>query len=204
MRISFESLPEFLTSLGYRRTPVVSDKGQFSCRGGILDLFPVASTDPYRIEFFGDSIERIRTFDPIGQKTIGRVKSIFLSPAKELPLLQRATRLCSIVEYLDRPILVWDDLLAIEDAYVGLLQMPGARSSFFLTLEELLHRPLQHLFCAAQKIEELSSIERVSERTKYFAPLSFEMCQHRFEATRFFHPFGKIEPLEETLSDAKL
>ena len=204
-QIPFDDLPRRLTDLGYSRAPVVSDKGEFALRGGILDLFPVASADPYRIEWDGDAIEEIRTFDPVGQKTIGKVKNLFLSPAKELPLLREAARLAPIFEYLgDNPIFLWDDLLSIENNYVALKQMPAARSLFLYTLEELFKKiegKTQHLFCAAQNIEELSEVGKIGKReSKYFAPISFEAFQQPFVATRFFHPFLKIEPLEETLS----
>src|SRR5579872_1224259 len=67
--VSFATLEEFLNLRGYRRVPVVSDKGEFALRGGILDLFPLSSPSPLRIEFFGDEIDQIRTFDVIGQKS---------------------------------------------------------------------------------------------------------------------------------------
>jgi transcription-repair coupling factor (superfamily II helicase) len=168
-RLSFQGLPDLLTSLGYTPAPVVSDKGEFAVRGGILDLFPVASSDPYRIEFFGDEIEEIRTFDPVGQKSIGKASEIFLCPAKEMPLLQKASRLVNIVDYLDDPILFWDDLLAIEDTYVGLKNMPAAKSLFFYRLEELLKRwdKSQQIFCSTFPLEE-----------------RFEMFDHTFTASK--------------------
>jgi len=55
--LSFNAIPQQLTDLGYKRAPVVSDKGEFAIRGGIIDLFPVASQDPYRVDFFGDAID---------------------------------------------------------------------------------------------------------------------------------------------------
>lgn len=205
MDISFDVLPEMLTRLGYQRAPIVSDKGEFAIRGGILDLFPVASPDPYRIDFFGNTIEQIRTFDPIGQKTIEKVQSLFLSPAKELPLLREATRLCPVYEFLGPdPIFLWDDLLAIEDAYVAIKQMPAAKSLFFYSFDEILKKldgKTQHVFCSSQNIEELTEIAKKEQRSKYFAPISFEAFQQPFVATRFFHPFRKIEPLEETLQE---
>lgn len=196
-KIPFDTLPEFLTTLGYKRNTIVSDKGQFALRGGILDLFPAASSDPYRIEFFGDEIEAIRTFDPIGQKSIGKVDSFFLCPAQELPLLQKATRLVSIADYLDEPILFWDDLLAIEDTYVSLKQMPGAKSMFFSKLEDMINRFDRHIFCSEQNIEDLSDIKKSKERTKYFQPTSFQAFDHPFKANRFFHTFQKIENIAE-------
>ncbi len=177
-KISFNTLPELLTSLGYNRSAVVADKGEFALRGGILDLFPVASSDPFRIEFFGDEIEQIRTFDPVGQKTVAKVDEIFLCPAKEMPLLQKANRLVSIFDYLDDPIIFWDDLLAIEDSYVGLKNMPAAKSLFFYQLEDLLKKwdKQQQIFCTEFHLEE-----------------RFEMFNHKFKAKHFPHRFFKVE-----------
>jgi len=196
-KISFDDLPEKLTTLGYKRNTVVSDKGQFAIRGGILDLFPVSSADPYRIEFFGDTIEEIRTFDPIGQKSITKVNSLFLSPALELPLLQKATRLVALTDYMDDPIIFWDDLLSIEDTYVSLKQMPGAQSLFFYKLEDLIKRFSTQIFCASQNIEDLSETLKSKEKTKYFQPISFQALSQRFTALRFFHTFQKIEAVSE-------
>ncbi len=179
-RVDFSTLPEFLVSLGYSRSPVVSDKGEFAVRGGILDLFPVASSDPFRIEFFGDEIEEIRTFDPVGQKSIAKADEVFLCPAKELPLLQKSPRLVNIADYLDDPILFWDDLLAIEDAYVGIQSMPAAKSAFLFSFEDLLKRwdKQQHIFCTEFHLEE-----------------KFEMFGHPFQARQFKHRFHKVEHL---------
>lgn len=87
--ILFHTLSAKLESLGYRRAAVVSDKGEFAQRGGIIDIFPLSSPDPFRIEFFGDTIEEIRSFDPIGQKSIAKCDHFFLSPAWEKELLQQ-------------------------------------------------------------------------------------------------------------------
>ncbi len=200
--IPFDTIPHLLSTLGYKRSPIVSDKGEFAMRGGIVDLFPVSSPDPFRIDFFGDSIEKIRTFDPVGQKTISAVDKIFLSPANEIALLREATRLCSIFEYFSDPIVIWDDLLAIEDTYVALKQMPAARSLFLYPLNEVLKKmegKQQQLFCSSQSIEELSTLSNTGKRSLFFSPISFEMFQEPFAAFQFFHPFKKIAPLEETL-----
>jgi transcription-repair coupling factor (superfamily II helicase) len=167
-----------LTDLGYKRSAVVSDKGEFALRGHILDLFPVASTDPFRIDLFGDEIEEIRIFDPVGQKTIGKAEEIFLSPAQEMPLLQKSKRLVSIADYLSDFTVFWDDVLAIEDTYVGLKSMPAAKSLFFYSLNDLLKKwgDLQHVFCADFELEE-----------------RFEMFEHTFKAKKFKHRFFKVE-----------
>ncbi len=177
-KLSFETLPELLTSLDYARVSVVSDKGEFAIRGGIVDLFTVASSDPFRIEFFGDEIEQIRTFDPVGQKSVGKGEEVFLCPAKEMPLLQKTSRLINISDYLNDPILFWDDLLAIEDTYIGLKGMPAAKSLFFSNFEELLKRwdQNQQIFC-----------------TEFPLEAQFEMFNHKFKARHFKHRFFKVE-----------
>ena len=198
-KIAFETLPEFLTSLGYARAAVVSDKGEFAIRGGILDLFPSASSDPVRIEFFGDVVEQIRTFDPVGQKSIDKIESIFICPVKEMPLLQKAARLISVGNlFPEEPIIFWDDLLAIEDTYAKLKAMPAAKSLFFYPLEELLKKLKQHIqiFCTDASIEELSTIAKEGKEIR------FEAFHHTFKAKRFLHPFRKpidyFSPPEET------
>ncbi|MBX7066245.1 MAG: transcription-repair coupling factor [Parachlamydiales bacterium] len=177
-KIPFDSLPELLTNLGYKQAAVVSDKGEFAVRGGILDLFPVASPDPFRIDFFGDEIEEIRTFDPVGQKSIGKATEVFLCPAQEMPLLQKAQRLVSIADYLGDFTVFWDDLLAIEDTYVGLKSMPASKSLFFYSLNDLLKKwnDRQHIFCTEFHLEE-----------------RFEMFDHKFQAKEYKHRFYKVE-----------
>lgn len=209
--IHFNSIPNLLIDLGYKRSAVVSDKGEFAIRGGIIDLFPVSSSDPYRVDFFGDEIDQIRTFDPIGQKSIQKVDSLFLCPANELHLLQRAKRLVPVTDYLNGYILMWDDLLAIEDAYVALNNMPGAKSPYFFQLKDLMTRfdDVQHLFSASHKLEELFDEQTQSkERSKYFQSVSFELLSHRFDANRFFHPLRKVadyfEPPEGLDEEARL
>ena len=196
-RVEFGKIAEYLTELGYKPCPVVSDKGQFALRGGILDLFPVASTDPFRIEFWGDKIEAIRTFDPVGQKSIQAAKEVFLSPAQELTLLRKASHLSSITDYLgDDFLLFWDDFAAIEDTNVAIQAMPGAKGPFFYSLDDLLKRlnGQQQLFGAPQSIESLSQVRKNKERSKHLQSISFEAMGHTFHSQRWFHPFQR--PIE--------
>ncbi len=197
MTLNFDSLPEILTSLGYQRHAVVSDKGQFAIRGGIVDLFPTSSPDPYRIEFFENEIEEIRSFDPVGQKSIQKIEAFFLPPATELSILQKSKTLSSIIDYLHDPIIFFDDLLNLEETYVNLKNMPGAKSPFFESLEKILPRFEKCFFYTSQNIELLSEVSLSKERTKHIQPISFEMFHHKFHAKRFFHPFQKVEDISE-------
>ncbi len=79
-----DELARKLTAMGYRNAPLVEDAGTFSLRGDILDVFPSLHETPVRLEFFGDTIESMRSFDPDTQRTIDMVKELTLLPAREL------------------------------------------------------------------------------------------------------------------------
>ena len=74
--ISFDKLNEQLFELNFRREDFVVEPGEFAVRGGILDIFPYSSQTPYRIEFFGDEITRIRSFDIESQRSEKNHQSI--------------------------------------------------------------------------------------------------------------------------------
>ncbi|MBE6071971.1 MAG: transcription-repair coupling factor [Clostridium butyricum] len=84
--VDFNEVSSKLVQSGYERVEMVEGKGQFSLRGGILDVFPTCSSYPYRIELFGDEIESIRTFNIESQRSIEKVKSVNIFPAKEIIL----------------------------------------------------------------------------------------------------------------------
>ncbi|GFR38411.1 transcription-repair-coupling factor [Insulibacter thermoxylanivorax] len=73
-----------LVRLGYERTDMVEKKGEFSIRGGIMDVYPLTADEAYRIEWFDDEIDSIRTFDPSDQRSIHRVESLTITPAREI------------------------------------------------------------------------------------------------------------------------
>jgi transcription-repair coupling factor (superfamily II helicase) len=74
-----------LESVGYQCVSQVLQHGEFAVRGAILDLFPMGSNVPYRIELFDDEVESIRTFDVETQRSAGKVDAINLFPAREFP-----------------------------------------------------------------------------------------------------------------------
>ncbi len=79
-----------LTELGYQAVPLVEDRGTFSVRGDIIDLFPPSREEPVRLEFFGDFIERMRPFDPASQRTRDEeLNELAVLPARELILAGR-------------------------------------------------------------------------------------------------------------------
>jgi transcription-repair coupling factor (superfamily II helicase) len=75
-----------LVELGYSREPLVEDRGQFSLRGGILDVFPAAADAPVRAEWAGDAIETLRLFDPENQRSVMAVPEVSIRTGRELLL----------------------------------------------------------------------------------------------------------------------
>ena len=74
-----------LDRAGYRCVSEVLERGEFAVRGSLIDLFPMGSRMPYRIDLFDDEVDSIRTFDPETQRTIEKVERIELLPAREFP-----------------------------------------------------------------------------------------------------------------------
>ena len=68
---------------GYQPSDTVLEPGQYSHRGGLLDIWPQSESNPVRLEFFGDEIDTIRRFDPSSQRTVEKLQSILVSPARE-------------------------------------------------------------------------------------------------------------------------
>ncbi|MCK6262807.1 transcription-repair coupling factor [Vibrio sp. ZSDE26] len=87
---SLEKLRIQLEQSGYRNVDQVFGPGEYASRGSILDLFPMGSQDPYRIDFFDDEIDTIRTFDPENQRSIEDIQEIRLLPAHEFPTSESA------------------------------------------------------------------------------------------------------------------
>ncbi|WP_444958032.1 transcription-repair coupling factor [Microbulbifer sp. ZKSA002] len=79
-----------LEQAGYHCVDTVYEHGEFAVRGSLMDIFPMGSPLPYRIDLFDDEIESLRTFDPETQRTIDKVKTIHLLPAREFPLHKAA------------------------------------------------------------------------------------------------------------------
>jgi transcription-repair coupling factor (superfamily II helicase) len=83
IEIAREALAAKLVLLGFTRTPLVEDPGTFAVRGGIVDLWSPADAQPVRLEFFGDEIESVRSFDPQNQRSGAEVAEVLLCPARE-------------------------------------------------------------------------------------------------------------------------
>lgn len=91
-RVDMDKLVERLVGEGFERTSTVRERGEFAIRGGILDLFVPGEEEPVRLDFFGDTLESIRSFDATSQMTTGQLKQFSLQPMSEISLDEDAIR----------------------------------------------------------------------------------------------------------------
>ena len=83
VQIDRDALSTLLQANGYIRADTVADAGDYAVRGNLVDLFPSGMAHPLRLDFFGDEIETVRTFDPADQRTVDRINGFTLLPASE-------------------------------------------------------------------------------------------------------------------------
>lgn len=131
-----DSILRHLAEIGFQRTNTVLEPGQFSRRGGILDVWTPAEKLPVRLDFFGDEIETIRKFDPASQRTIENLESVLITPAREyivtdldgrsseeeisefhIPLLHKQP--ASLLDYLPQKAIVLVDDLSVMESMVA-------------------------------------------------------------------------------------
>jgi transcription-repair coupling factor (superfamily II helicase) len=90
--LDLEELGETLTRLGYERVTTIEQEGSWSRRGDIVDVFPVSSELPVRLEFFGEELEKLREFDPATQRSLDSIEVVRLTPSGYGPLIAEALR----------------------------------------------------------------------------------------------------------------
>ncbi len=123
--------------IGYQRVDTVLGPGQFSHRGGLLDVWPPSEPYPVRLDFFGDEIDTIRRFDPASQRTVEKRESVLVTPAREfleqeppeqlaeanqlsefnIPLLHAAP--ATLLDYLPQKALILIDDVSLVEAVVS-------------------------------------------------------------------------------------
>lgn len=90
--INLEEIAEWLEANGFQRASTVRDMGEYAVRGGLVDLFPPGFAEPLRLDFFGDTLESIRTFDPESQRSAAQLRSLDLVPMAEFQLTTSAIK----------------------------------------------------------------------------------------------------------------
>ncbi|MCH2521452.1 MAG: DEAD/DEAH box helicase [Dehalococcoidia bacterium] len=158
-----------LVSAGYRRQPFVEAQGDFSLRGGIVDVFGVTESNPTRIEFFGDEVTSIREFSLGDQRSIAELKEIYVAPATEW--LAAAHRLTWLSQFIRPDGALSDDIGLLR---AGLLPTSAMYGPLVLESSLLDHAPSGTLLVTDSRDElaaQLVSIEDVARdrRSQLFA-----------------------------------
>ena len=90
--LAMDGVTKWLELNGYNRTSTVREPGDYAVRGGIVDLFPPGIGDPVRLDFFGDTLESIRTFDAETQRSMDTLRALDLVPVAEFQLTSETIR----------------------------------------------------------------------------------------------------------------
>ena len=104
-KINLDFLTDLLFEYGFENVDFVVEPGQFAIRGGLIDVYSFANDNPYRIEFFGDEVDSIRSFDIASQLSIERFNNIVLLPNMQQQAFIEERE--SILEYLPKATTIW-------------------------------------------------------------------------------------------------
>ena len=144
-------LNETLFDFHFERVDYVVDPGQFSVRGGIIDVFSFSNEEPYRIEFFDDEVESIRTFDIETQLTIKRVKQMALVPNVEDKTLAEGRQ--SFLEFISQDAVVWLKSLSVTTERLDKL-FEKAEEAYQKLSKDVNHATPDKLFLSSSQLKE--------------------------------------------------
>ncbi len=176
MSISLDFVNEMLFEYHFNRVDFVTEPGEFAVRGGIVDVFSFSNDEPYRIEFFGDEVDSIRTFDIETQLSIEKLKKISILPNVENKKLQEKRE--SFLKYISSKTVVFaknTDL--IFDTLNGLFEK--AKSAFSEQKQTIKLAEPEELFCDGDFIKnQLNEFSLVivgnANKTDKFENISFD------------------------------
>ncbi|MBW7862907.1 MAG: transcription-repair coupling factor [Candidatus Hydrogenedentes bacterium] len=139
-----DALLEKLVKMGYTREVMVEQRGEISLRGGILDVFPISSELPFRVEFFGDEIDSIRRFEPETQRSIGQEDEVQILPRSEKAMLAASARanskLTPLTDYFPKNTVVFvDEPPAVEETARTVCEQAGS-SPYYMDWPQARHR----------------------------------------------------------------
>ncbi len=150
-KISIDFVNEVLFEYKFKRVDFVTEPGEFSVRGGIVDVFSFSHDEPYRIEFFGDEVDSIRTFDVETQLSIEQIKKINIIPNVANKLMEEKRQ--SFLKYIAQKTVIGlknADLLfsRIDDFYTK------AEEAFKGLSEDIKHAQPHELFCNSELLKK--------------------------------------------------
>ena len=146
--LSLDTLNETLFEYQFQRVDFVSEPGEFSVRGGIVDVFSFSNDTPYRIEFFSDVVESIRTFDVETQLSLQQVSSVVIIPNIESKVAgEQRTSFLSLLP--EETLIFVEDFELFAPKWEKMYQK--AQEAFAALKGEIAHLPPEELFCNAQE-----------------------------------------------------
>ncbi|MCL2416354.1 MAG: transcription-repair coupling factor [Bacteroidales bacterium] len=146
--VSMDFVIDLLMNYNFERVDFVLEPGQYAVRGGILDVFSFASDDPYRMEFFGDEIESIRSFDAVSQLSKQRYEKITILP--NIQTQESITERTSILSHFPKDTAIWID--DMESCKAILNRSLGKATAIYESLESLVSRAKpQELYCSDEE-----------------------------------------------------
>jgi len=186
-------LVEWLEGQGYEPEAQVSIKGTLALRGGILDVWPMTSPWPARLEFFGDELTSLRWFDPMTQISREEMESLDVPPGGELGLLQREVQsggsasLASFFEHLPPDsILVWNSPDAAREQVLRYLEQVPPGDPFHLTLTQF--------DAAAAAFTQIELGDDAGDVLAEPAPGAPSQSELRFQSLENYRPIGERAP----------
>ena len=149
--LSIDFVNEVMFEYQFKRVDFVTEPGEFSVRGGILDVFSFSNDQPYRIEFFGNEVESIRTFDVETQLSTDKVKKISVIPNVEHKGLQEVRE--SFLKYIANNTVIFTKDLELLSSQMDKL-FSKAVEAFKDLSEEIKHGTPEELFCNSSLLKE--------------------------------------------------
>lgn len=149
--LSIDFVNEVMFEYKFKRVDFVTEPGEFSVRGGILDVFSFSNDEPYRIEFFGDEVESIRTFDVETQLSTDQVKKITVIPNVEHKRLQEVRE--SFLKYISDQTVIFSQEPELLFSQIDKL-FSKAEEAFKNLSEEIKHNEPEELFCNSALLKE--------------------------------------------------
>lgn len=164
--ISIDFINEVLFEYQFKRVDFVTEPGEFSVRGGIVDVFSFSNDEPYRIEFFGDDVDSIRTFDVETQLSQNQLKKISIIPNVENKQLQESRE--SFLKYISSKTSVFIKNKELFSSRIDKL-FHKAEEAFNKQSKEINHAQPADLFCNSslllQQLEQLNAISLSNDAT---------------------------------------
>lgn len=150
-KLSIDFVNEVLFEYKFKRVDFVTEPGEFSVRGGIIDVFSFSNDDPYRIEFFGDEVDSIRSFDVETQLSTEKVKKISVMPNVENKKLKESRE--SFLKYISDNTVIFVKNLDLFSAQIDKL-FGKAEEAFENLPEEIKHSNPEELFSNSEMIRK--------------------------------------------------